>query len=136
MRATKRMANIMQKELELRILPLLEPKIYVHKDALKPLVEVNVKNIGSFPVYFSHIFYKFWERMDPEGNQMSNIQWVNRWIGKGDICEENIRFDFSILKGFSTADDVKRDGMASLELHFEDINRNEFTEFKDKIIMF
>jgi hypothetical protein len=136
-RATKKMADVMQKEFELRVAPLIEPEIYVHKDALDPMASIAVKNVGSYPVYFSHIFYRWWHREKPADIFKNDIQHVEKWVVKEREFEKrNVKFSFSLLEGFSTPEDVKKNGMATLTLHFLDISGKKFKLLENKILMF
>lgn len=137
MKATKKMADVMQREFELRVAPFIEPEIYVHKDALDPMVSITIKNMGSYPVYFSHIFFRWWHREKPADISKNEIQHVEKWLEKEGGCEKrNVRFSFSLLEGFSTPEDVKKNGMATLTLHFLDISGKKFKLLENKIIMF
>jgi len=136
-RATKRMADVMQKEFELRVAPLVEPSIYIHRDALDPMASITVENIGSYPVYFSHIYYRWWHREKPADIFKDETQHVNKWIEKeGGSEKRNIKYFFSLLAGFSTAEDVKKYGVANLTLHFLDVSGRRFKILENKILTF
>jgi len=129
-------SEIMTREFELRIAPLLDLSWHKRIHSLKPYVEITVKNVGYYPIYFSHVSYKYWERQDPNNNSISANHDVEKWIEKGKSCKERITFDFTALKNFPTLADIKDKGMAEFTGHFRTSSGEKFKRPKRKIITF
>lgn len=140
--ATRRMARemksqseMMQKEFEIRIAPLVELKITPQLvNVLNPISTVTVNNKGFYPVKFEYIFFHLWYREKPDTAEPGLIQ-IDRWLEKGQSLTRVIRFPFSKIPLFKNASDVNGHGMASVELHFTDIQKEQFTLNKGKIII-
>lgn len=128
----KHQSEMMQKEFEIRIAPLIEPKYYqITTNVLNPLWVVTVHNKGFYPVKFENINIRWWHREKPDTAE-TELRQINKWMEKGELSRHKITFRFSKIAQFQHSWDVKESGMASVELHFMDIQKNQFV--KEKII--
>lgn len=140
--ATRRMARemksqseIMQREFEIRIAPLVELKIRKQLvNVLNPISTVTVNNKGFYPVKLEYIFFRLWYREKPDAAEPGLLQ-IHKWLEKGESLTSIIKFPFSKIPLFKNASDVNGHGMASVELHFTDIQKKQFILNKDKIII-
>jgi hypothetical protein len=132
----KQQSAIMQREFELRIAPLIEPKISLRiTGVINPVIQVSAVNKGFYPVKFEYIYFRWWHREKPENNDTGLIE-IGKWLEKGESAIRDIKIEFSKIALFKDASDVNENGMVSVELHFVDLEKKQITLNKDKIIIF
>ena len=140
--ATRRMAremktqsDMMQKEFEIRIAPLVEIKFtHLLTSVINPVWTVTATNKGFYPVKFEYIYIRFWHREKPDTPEADVLQ-IDKWLEKGEYLTRVIKFCFSKIALFRSASDTKENGMASAELHFVDIEKKQFTLNKGKVFI-
>ena len=143
MKATKKMAEsmriqskIMQREFELKIAPIFEPKISVGStQGLKSEIKVRLDNFGSYPIIFERVFYKLWHKDFPH-DRINDVRQYYKQIEKGNTFEDTIQVDFSKVKGFGNLQNIGKNGLASVVFTLKDISGNEIKKFEDKILLF
>jgi hypothetical protein len=114
----KHQSDMMQKEFEIRIAPLIELKYFPLIDnVLNPISTITVYNKGFYPVKFEYIYLRCWHRGNPDTAETGVLQIV-RWLEKGEKLTRKITFQFSKIPYFSHSWDVKGNGMASVELRW------------------
>ncbi len=140
--ATRRMAKemksqseTMQKEFEIRIAPLVELKFtHLLTSVINPVWTVKVTNKGFYPVKIEYIYVRWWHREKPDIAEADVIQ-IHKWLEKGEEITRVIKFNFAKISLFQSASDTKKNGMASVELHFLDIEKKQFTLNKGKVFI-
>jgi len=134
-REMKNQSDMMQKEFEIRIAPLVEPKFtHLFTNVINPVWTMTVTNKGFYPIKFEYIHVRCWHREKPDIAEADVIQ-IHKWLEKGESLSHVIKFHFSRIALFRSASDTKQYGMASAELHFVDIEKKQFILNKGKVFI-
>jgi hypothetical protein len=130
----KRQSEMMQKEFEIRISPLIEVKVVKWiTNVLTPALHLIVINRSFYRVKFDYFSIRWWHIEDATSAQTEDRP-INTWIECGKSEARLVRVHFSKLAQFRNALDVKEKGRVSFECHFSDIQKNNFIITSEEII--
>jgi hypothetical protein len=131
-RETKRMASaikaqtdMQEKEFILRMTPRIEDQYSKRIDnVIDPTISIRVKNVGYYPVKFTHIFYNLFNTQSPS-DQPGKVIYIERWLDKNEELLRDFQVNFSEI-GFANVGELRSRGGVHIQLHFDDINGNQF----------
>ena len=129
-------SKIMKREFELRIAPLVTGSVFKKiTEVLDPTLEINVQNIGTYPIKLDFLFVKYWHREKPSEFR-SFVKHIDKWLEKDISFIDEITLDFKTLDGFFKVSDMEENAMACIHINFYDIEGKKFKRLDDKIVMF
>lgn len=128
LRFTRRMANVMAEEFEIKVKPIVEvtERSSVTGDTFEYVYEIV--NKGSFVVHFRHIETKCWHLKHPNKQASLNLININKHISPGSSEEVHNNFTYKkLIQAMPDGVDIT-DRILNIQVlfNFVDIKGNEF----------
>ena len=130
--AAKKMADhmksqsiLMQKEFEIRLMPLVEEKISPRiTGILKPTADLRIINKGFYPVFCTDVEIKLINKNNKDDSVMEHMNFL-QWLEGGHEMAKEISFDFGRLPSFSRSQSIKNEATAIMTFNYRSISNAE-----------
>ena len=137
MKATKKMADsmnqqsiIMQKEFEIRLMPLVEEKISrIVTTGPKPTANLTISNKGFYPVYCADVEIKLENNENKDDFVIEHMDFL-QWLEGGHEIRREIFFDFGRLSSFSRNPNISGKATAMMTFNYRSISNSELHQIQ------
>lgn len=117
-----RQSEIMQKEFEIRLMPLVEEKISRRvTTGLKPTANLTISNKGFYPVFCSDIEMRL-ENDENRDDFVIDHMNIGEWLKGGSEINREMSFDFGRLSSFSRNPNISGKAIAKMTFNYRNIS--------------